>query len=258
MSPESYYLVPEQLSEQLQHLRLEQERLFSRLQRGESQSRRLARSVWRVQEDERRRLARELHDGLGQTLTAIRHRVEQMANGGDGLSGLDETLKLCDLAIAETRALARNLRPQVLDDLGLQAALQWLARTATNELGPQISLDVDGLKATLDGELATLVFRVAQESINNALKHAQAQLIALRLYERAGVLHILVVDDGIGFDSDAALAQASQGMSSGLASMRERVRLFGGQLRVMSAAGEGTQLRITLPLIDSEKPGLAT
>lgn len=250
MSPELIPLLPEQLSEQLQQLRTEQERLFLRLQRGELQSRRLARSVWRIQEDERRRLARELHDGLGQTLTAIRHRIEQMSAKTAADSIADETLQLCDLAIAETRALARNLRPQILDDLGLHAALQWLARTATNEHGPQISMDAEGLPESLDSELATLVFRIAQESLNNALKHAQAQTIVLRLYERARMLHILVVDDGIGFDVNAALASASQGVSSGLASMRERVRLFGGQLQMISAEGEGTQLRIALPLVD--------
>jgi signal transduction histidine kinase len=258
MSVDLLPMDPKQLGDHLLQLRQEQERLFSRLQRGELQSRRLARSVWRVQEDERRRLARELHDGLGQTLTAIRHRIEQIAPHGTPPAAVEEALQLCDLAISETRALARNLRPQILDDLGLQAALQWLTRTAAVDGGPQISLDASGLDNVLDGELRTLVFRVAQEALNNALKHAQAQTIVLRLFERARVLHILVVDDGVGCDTAAALAQGSQGLSSGLSSMRERVRLFGGQLQMISAPGEGAQIRISLPLVDTDPASSAS
>src|SRR3954463_9921821 len=113
--------------EQLVRLREQQERLFAQLHSGEQHFKQLARSVWRVQEDERRRLARELHDGIGQQLTALRHRLDALARSVDGAqeasNPLHQALAICDATIQETRALSRMLRPQILDDLGLEAAL---------------------------------------------------------------------------------------------------------------------------------------
>ncbi len=247
LDDDSSELDSRRLAEQLAQLRASQEKLFARMQQGEQHFRGLARSVWRVQEDERRRLARDLHDGLGQSLTALRHRIEQALHGEDPRAALNEALSVCDMAIGETRALSLNLRPQILDDLGLEAALAWLTRSAGE--GPQITLDAGGLGELDDIELRTLVFRVAQEAINNALKHAGASTIALRCFVRAGGLHLLVVDDGRGCEVDAALAAGSQGASTGLSSMRERVRLFGGSFHFHSEPGEGAQVRVHLPLL---------
>src|SRR5215813_9353940 len=126
--------------EQLVRLREQQERLFAQLHAGEQHFKQLARSVWRVQEDERRRLARELHDGIGQQLTALKHRLD--------------ALEICDSAIQETRALSRLLRPQILDDLGLDAALNWLARHSAESGGYEVEVDVTSLPA-IDGDLST-------------------------------------------------------------------------------------------------------
>jgi signal transduction histidine kinase len=238
-----------EMRQQLAQLRDQQERLFAQLHSGEQHFKQLARSVWRVQEDERRRLARELHDGIGQHLTALRHRLDAMARAGDPPPlPLQQALELCELAIEETRALSRLLRPQILDDLGLEAALRWLARHTNESADCMVVVEVGALSAHVDGDMATLIFRVAQEALTNARKHAQARNIVLRLSHRAGHLHLLIVDDGVGCDVDAAFAKSSNGQSTGLASIRERVRLFGGRFSLLSQPGEGVQLRVSLPL----------
>jgi signal transduction histidine kinase len=241
---------PSDLRRQLLQLGEQQQKLVAQLQSGEQHFRQLARSVWRVQEDERRRLARELHDGIGQHLTALRHRLDGLARG-DALAteqSLRQALELCDTAIFETRALSRLLRPQILDDLGLEAALRWLARQFGENTGCHVEIAVSELPDPLDGDLSTLVFRVAQEALTNAAKHAQARSVVLRVSRRGNQLQLLIVDDGAGCELDQAWARSSSGQSTGLASMRERVRLFGGQFHVQSQPGEGLQLRVSLPL----------
>ena len=242
--------------DQLALLREQQERLFVQLHAGEQHFKQLARSVWRVQEDERRRLARDLHDGIGQQLTALRHRLDELARSvdgaGDASNPLHQALEICDAAIQETRALSRLLRPQILDDLGLEAALNWLARHSAESGGFEVEVDVTSLP-TIDGDLSTLIFRVAQEALTNVLKHAQAKHVVIRLAQRQDEwLQFLIVDDGRGFDVDAAFAKASDGHSTGLASMRERVRLFGGRFTVVSRPGEGMQLRVLIPLLQGD------
>jgi signal transduction histidine kinase len=244
------------MREQLTRLREQQERLFVQLHAGEQHFKQLARSVWRVQEDERRRLARDLHDGIGQQLTALKHRLDALAlsldGAGDASNPLHQALDICDSAIQETRALSRLLRPQILDDLGLEAALNWLARHSAETGGYEIEVDVGSLPA-IDGDLSTLIFRVAQEALTNVLKHAHARHVVIRLAQRQDEwLQFLVVDDGRGCDVDAAFAKASGGHSTGLASMRERVRLFGGRFTVVSRPDEGMQLRVLIPLLQGD------
>ncbi len=244
---------PADLRQQLLQLGEQQQRLVSQLQTGEQQFRQLARSVWRVQEDERRRLARDLHDGIGQHLTALRHRLDGLLANGDAPSeSLRQAVHLCELAISETRALSRLLRPQILDDLGLEAALRWRARQTAESSGGNVEVAISGLPDPLDGDLSTLIFRVAQEALTNAAKHAQAPNIVIRVSRRGPQLQLLIVDDGRGCEVDAAWAMSSSGQSTGLASMRERVRLFGGQLNLVSRPGEGVQLRVLLPLTTGE------
>ena len=221
------------------------ERLLERVESNEREFRRLGRAVWRVEEDERRRLARELHDGLGQTLTALKHRLVQL---GDAVAPqarerLDAAIALCGDALEDTRTLSRLLRPPILDDLGLEPALRALARTLGEASGLAIDVQVEGLPA-LDDDLQTLVFRVAQEALNNAAKHAQAKQVLLRLVARGGLLQLQVVDDGRGCDPDQMLRAGG----SGLGGMRERLRLYGGTLELHSAVGEGTRLRAVVPV----------
>ncbi|CAA9316796.1 MAG: integral membrane sensor signal transduction histidine kinase [uncultured Lysobacter sp.] len=222
--------------------------LLDRLQRNEREFRRLGRSVWRVQEDERRRLARELHDGVGQNLTALKHRLSQLdeslAADDPARAHVDAALALCSDTLEDTRNLSRLLRPPILDDLGLASALRWLVRSSGEASGIDITLDLQPLP-DLDGEMQTLLFRVAQEAINNATKHAKAQHIVVRLVARGDTLQLQVADDGRGFDP----SQAVHAGGSGLGGMRERLRLYDGRLELHSAPGEGTRVRALVPLL---------
>lgn len=220
------------------------ERLLERVESNEREFRRLARAVARVEEDERRRLARELHDGLGQTLTALKHRLAQLDDdvAPHARERLDAAIALCGDALEDTRALSRLLRPPILDDLGLEAALRALARSLAEAGGLDIDVAVEPLP-DLDGDLQTLVFRVAQEALNNAVKHAQARHVLVRVVARGDLLQLQVADDGRGCDPDDMLRSGG----SGLGGMRERLRLYGGTLELHSAPGEGTRLRAVVP-----------
>ena len=222
--------------------------LLDRLQRNEREFRRLGRAVWRVQEDERRRLARELHDGVGQNLTALKHRLSQMDDAlpadHAARAHLDAALALCTDTLEDTRNLSRLLRPPILDDLGLESALRWLGRSQAEASGVEITLDLQPLPE-LDGELQTLLFRVAQEALANAAKHARAQQIMVRLVARGDTLQLQVADDGQGCDP----ATAFRSGGSGLGGMRERLRLYDGRLELHAAPGEGTRVRALVPLL---------
>ncbi|HEV8694938.1 MAG TPA: sensor histidine kinase [Lysobacter sp.] len=229
-------------------LRQQYQDLLDRLQRNEREFRRLGRAVWRVQEDERRRLARELHDGVGQNLTAIKHRLAAVVatlpeDDAEIRAALNATIVLCSETLEDTRQLSRLLRPPILDDLGLEAALSWLARSQSEASNLDISVEVEPLPA-LDSDLQTLLFRVAQEALHNAAKHADARSVLMRLVARGGLLQLQVADDGRGCDPEMALSSGG----SGLGGMRERLRLYDGQLELRSAPGEGTRLRAVVPI----------
>lgn len=246
--------------DQLAALKAQQERLFAQLAHGQHHFKQLARSVWRVQEDERRRLARELHDGLGQNLTALKNRLDAAAVDGSVPAAvrtrLLEAAALCAETLEDTRALSRMLRPQILDDLGVEAALGWLARSVGESAALAVEVETGALDEPLEGDLATLVFRVVQEALANVAKHANAGHALVKVGTRDRDLHVLVADDGVGCDPGEALARGTRGESSGLGGMRERVALFGGRLSFVSEPGEGTQLRVVLPLGDT-RPGNA-
>ena len=148
--------------------------------------------------------------------------------------------------------MSRLLRPQILDDLGLEAALNWLARHSAESGCYEVEVDV-AVAGPIDGDISTLIFRVAQEALTNVLKHAEAKHVVVRLAQRQDQwLQFLIVDDGRGVDVDSAFAKASGGHSTGLASMRERVRLFGGRFTVVSRPGEGMQIRVLIPQLEGD------
>ena len=236
----------------LLQLRTQYQELLERLENNQSEFQRLARSVYRVQEDERRRIARELHDGIGQNLTALKHQLamidSQLTPGQNDLHDrLSASIALCAQTLEDTRQLSRLLRPQVLDDLGLEAALHWLARTVEDSGTLRVELGIETLP-TLDPDLQTLLFRIAQEALANVVRHAQASDALLRLSTRAGRIMLTIWDNGIGFAPKAAASAASEGRSAGLAGMRERAQLYGGELQIESGADTGTWVRASVPL----------
>jgi len=230
-------------------LRRQYEALMHRLEDNQVEFRRLARATWRLQEDERRRIARELHDGIGQNLTALKHQLAALqAQVGDADANardrLEASIALCGQTLEDTRELSRLLRPQILDDLGLEAALKWLVRSLADAAGLEIELDVGELPA-LDGEQRTLLFRVAQEALSNIVRHAGASTAVVALAARAPGVWLTIWDDGGRLPPED---DARRRAGSGLASMRERVAAFGGRLQLESAAETGTWLRVALPV----------
>ena len=197
-----------------------------------------------AQEEERRRISRELHDDTAQVLIATTRRVARLARDLDGpqRERADDIRADLDTAIESVRRFARNLRPSVLDDLGLLPALEWLA----SQTQTAARLEVSGPERRLSPTAELTVFRLAQEALSNVDKHAGAASAALRItFEQSGV-RLSVSDDGQGFTPEQAEARAQAG-HLGLLGLRERVALAGGQLTVDSAPGQGTTLVFELP-----------
>ncbi len=214
---------------------------------AESRLRELSRRLLSVQEEERRALARELHDEVGQQLGALKLNLKALARNCDGAQAerVADGLGIVELTITHIRDRALDLRPALLDDLGLAAALDWLCRQQAERSGIGIQLAVSPLP-TFSTELATAVYRVVQEAITNALKHASAHRIDVALTLENDRLDLLVADDGCGFDSNDIA------VGVGLPGMRERVETLGGGFDQDSQPGAGTRILATFPLPDHE------
>ena len=242
-----------EIVDRVRHITSENERLFQRLIEGERRFRGLAKAVWKVQEDERRRLARELHDGLGQTLTALTNQLERLQRSsglpGDLAAGLADSVEMARLALNDTRELSRLLRPPVLDDLGLAAALSWLARNLEQRTDLHVDLEVEGIEERLDPELETLVFRLIQESLTNVLRHSGVRQASVSVSRSEGLLELRIADSGRGFDAHHAFV-GREAAGSGLRGMRDRLELFGGRLELSSAPGQGTVVSAVIPLLE--------
>lgn len=213
---------------------------------AEAKLRALAREVVQSQEDERARLARELHDGVSQALVATKLLIESAQQQPDGAERLQAlALKRLNSTLAEVRHLSHALRPALLDTLGLPAALQHLAGEFDAAGGTRFSAHVDGEEIELPEAVKTALFRIAQEALSNAARHAKASAVSLELgFGRDGGLELAVADDGQGFDAVAAQAVADRGL--GLRSMRERASALGARLRLDTSPGEGCRLTVTL------------
>jgi signal transduction histidine kinase len=233
----------------LEDVRRRQQELVARLQGGQESLKRLARSVWRVQEQEQRKLARELHDGIGQNLAALVRLIERaQSTPADAGTRLEQARALAATTLQETRALSRLLRPQILDDLGLNPALHWLARTFAETYAIPVEVEVAEPLPPLGDDLSTLVFRIAQEALANGARHAQATRIVIQLQSQQSSLHLTIRDDGRGCDPAQAFSAGSDGRASGLGGMRDRVRLYDGDFRIESEPGAGFGIIINLPL----------
>jgi len=206
-----------------------------------------------ILEEDRRRVARELHDGIGQTLSAIKFLVERTMNtqtlptGGDPLDQLRGVIPLIQRSVDEIRRICMALRPSTLDDLGLLATLKWFTREfQATYPGIGLELAIAAEEALIPEALKTSIFRITQESLNNVAKHAQARKVAVGFQSSEGGLVLVIQDDGVGFDP---LLPRDPGRPGGLgfASMRERAEYFGGSLAISSAPGCGTTIRASWP-----------
>jgi PAS domain S-box-containing protein len=213
----------------------------------------LSRRVVEVQEEERRRLARELHDEIGQTLTAIGISLQPMKRSCTPAMRphLEECIAVVDRAIQQVRHLSLDLRPSMLEDLGLVATLRWDLDRQARRVGYEARFVADPEVVRLSPAVAIAAFRVAQEALTNVARHAGARRVGVTLRLRDGSLRLAVRDDGAGFDPEATLRCAEGGRGLGLLGLRERAALLGGRLAVRSAPGRGTEVRLTVPLARS-------
>lgn len=208
----------------------------------------LSHRVLNAQEQERRNLARELHDELGQVLSALKMTLQNGQRRPANLAvRVEESVAMVQTALEQVRTLSRNLRPPMLDELGLVAALRWYVKQQMQLMEVEIELTAEVPPHRFPLEIETACFRVVQEALTNILRHAQARHVWVELRYLDGQLHLLVQDDGVGFDVEAAFAQIVEGKSSGLLGMRERAQLVSGQVQVISIAGVGTEIRAMFP-----------
>jgi PAS domain S-box-containing protein len=208
----------------------------------------MSRRLLTAGEEERRRVAVELHDDLGQLLTAAKINV-QSAERQAAMSpaSLGEAMTCIDQALQRVRDLALDLRPSVLDDLGLAAAFRWYVDRFARKARLRTHLSIDELPR-LDSTLETACFRLAQETLTNIARHAQARHIWFDLHRFGDTLELRIRDDGIGYDVAAAHARATSGASLGLLGMEERVSLIHGTLTIFSEPGCGTEVRASFSI----------
>jgi PAS domain S-box-containing protein len=207
-----------------------------------------------IREQEKSRVARELHDELAQTLTALKMDAIWLKDNLDGprrqaVAKLEGMLAMLDTAVASTRRIAADLRPLVLDDLGLVPAIEWLVNNFQQRTGIACELRADE-ESELGEPYATAVFRIVQESLANVAKHAQARRVSVSIAPLEGGLRLKVQDDGIGFDTSATRKPGSLG----LAGLRERAQLLGGSVVVHSRPGQGTTIDAYIPLREERAP----
>lgn len=218
----------------------------------------LSRQLLEIQENERRHLARELHDELGQVLTLIKMNVQaaQRAPEEEGSRSLDAAVAMVHQAISQVRSLSLDLRPSILDDFGLGAALEWYADRCTQAGQAVVVVEGSLGEERFAPAVETACFRVVQEAITNALRHAQAHEVRVAVERTPTALRVAVCDNGKGFDVGPASSRASQGGGTGLLGMEERVRLLGGQLVITSAPERGTEVLASFPLVPTlAEPG---
>ena len=215
------------------------------LVRIDDERRRSGRLVLRAQEEERRRLARDLHDEVNQALTAILLRLEALSQAAPPeLSGeLVELKRLVNQAMSELLQLARQLRPTALDDHGLLPAMVSQVRRFAAQTGIKADLNTTGENTPLAPDEEIAVYRIAQEALANIARHAEATLVEVGLRTDANGVELTVRDDGRGFEPN----HAAGGAGLGLGGMAERARLVGGELTIESQPGTGTELCLRVP-----------
>lgn len=210
-----------------------------------------------AQEDERKRVARELHDDLGQTLGALALQAEMMErfippDSQEAVEQLKQTQALITETTERMYDLILALRPSALDDLGLVAALRTHAERSLDGSGITFKINTDGLNKRLSPELETALYRIFQEALSNIRRHSEAKHVRINLSLHDGVLESEVQDDGLGFDLQSIDMDGDNPCGLGLLGIKERVSQFGGELEIISHPGSGTKIHILLPLAEAD------
>jgi signal transduction histidine kinase len=210
----------------------------------------LSQRLVEVQETERRHIARELHDEIGQSLTVAEMNLQAALQGSEPAQSrrLEDSIKAVERVLEQVHDLSLNLRPSMLDDLGLEPALRWYTNRQADLIGLRARFRADPLERRVDPVIETECFRVAQEALTNVVRHSHAKSVAVELAKVDGHLHLRVRDDGVGFDVASQRDKAVRGASLGLLSMEERASLAGGGLELRSTPGKGTEIHAWFPL----------
>ena len=211
--------------------------------------------ITRVQEEERKYIARELHDGTVQTLVALIYQLDNYMRSNPVLSDTDtERLKsmhkALKRAVEEVRRFSRELRPPVLDDLGLIPVLEWLTGELKKGYDMDIHMEVGGSQRRLPSDIELALFRIIQEALINSAKHSGVKSAVLKLEYMREIVRATVTDSGEGFDLPGKIGALPRGGKLGLAGIEERVQLLGGDLQIQSEKGKGTTVRVELPVKD--------
>jgi two-component system, NarL family, sensor histidine kinase DegS len=235
----------------LQQRNRELEAEIQKRQRAEEALKNLSSKILHAQEEERRRISRELHDEVGQSLTAVSVTLAALRNGGASPSPdlprfIAGAQRLLEATMETVHRFARELRPAMLDELGLLPALRSHVKNFSERTGLRIRLQADPVAEKLDGEQKTAVFRVAQESLTNVAKHARASRVKISLRRNSNGICMEIADNGRSFRADPETA-ARQKERLGLLGMQERVRLVNGWFSVQPEPGRGTTVRVIIP-----------
>ncbi len=248
------------MAHQVEDRDAENQALSEDLRRQHAQRGELLKRLITVQENERRRVARELHDELGQALTGLALRAELMerlldSNPGSALETLDQIRTLINETTERMYDLILDLRPSALDDLGLAVALRVYAERLLTGTGIAFELDVVGLNNRLPPTIETALYRIFQETLTNVVRHAGARHVRIKLARHDGVFEGGIVDDGRGFDREAVHPNGNSPHGLGLLGIQERVTQCGGQLEIISEPGAGAGVHICIPLMEDESCG---
>ena len=235
---------------------IEQATLYQRLELGRERYQTLLQHALTAQEEERKRIARELHDETSQALTSLTLNLQAAITKAetDGILDFDfvgRLQKIQSLAVhtqSEISKLMKELRPTLLDELGLPAAISRYAKDSLESLGTKVSTKFVGVEERLPPEVEVTLFRVAQGTIGNILEHAEAKNVSVRLECKASECILKVDDDGKGFDVNKITRVDKGGRGAGLFTMKERVRLVGGECNIRSQHGKGTRIAVRVPL----------
>jgi signal transduction histidine kinase len=202
--------------------------------------RRVLRKVFTAQEEERKRIARELHDETCQTITALKIKLDA--------AGMQEAQAMATRSLDELHRIIYDLRPSILDDLGLLPAIRWMAQRSLAPRGIQVRCEFEEPPARLPFEVEIAVFRAVQEAINNVVRHAKAETVLIEVAVNRGVLEIDIEDDGLGFDVLEVGGPSPSGRGLGLLGLHERMELIGGASKVTSSPGQGTRVSLNVPI----------
>lgn len=243
-SAESIELVQEVVNQLA--IAIQQARLFEQVHDGRERLQTLSRRLVEIQEIERRHIARELHDEIGQTLTGLHLLLEMNSRVvGTQSQNLQNAQLLVNELMRRVREISLDLRPAMLDDLGLLPTLRWHFNRYTTQTGIEVLFKHHGVERRFVSDIETAIYRLVQEALTNIARHAQVDILTVRLWADEEVLEVQIEDTGIGFDQDRILAGKT---SSGLTGMRERVELLGGTFAIRSQPGQGTCLAVIMPL----------